>query len=290
MEYRHLISIIVPVYNTERFLAETLDSVLAQTIGNYEVILVDDGSTDGSAKIVRDYCARDYRFRPLYMTNNGVSAARNEGLRIASGRYVVFLDSDDTLPPDALENMYRVITEKRADCVFGGVREEDVFGSVTPKGAKYISEKEYISRYDRNIIYTLSVCNKMFDLNVIRKHKLEFRPLMFLEDGDFLMRFIEKARRLSGCPSVVYNIRIRPFWEEPSATQRGTAEMFSQVTEAVNDIRETIVRMTEADRRRIERAEGSREELDMLDTRSIALIDTLDYRYASINIINTFSL
>ena len=104
MEQPHspLVSVVVPVYNVEAFLAECLDSVLAQTFGDYEVICVNDGSTDGSREILLDYAKRDARIRIVEQANGGLSAARNAGMDQARGVYVYFLDSDDKLRRDAL--------------------------------------------------------------------------------------------------------------------------------------------------------------------------------------------
>ena len=96
-------SIIIPVYNTEKYLRECLDSVLAQTIGDWEAICVDDGSTDGSAAILDEYAAKDARFRVIHQANAGVSAARNAALGAAKGEFFLFLDGDDLLRNDALE-------------------------------------------------------------------------------------------------------------------------------------------------------------------------------------------
>lgn len=96
-------SIILPVYNVAQYLRACLDSVLAQTFGNWEIICVDDGSTDGSGTILDEYAARDSRFRVLHQPNAGVSAARNRALEVAVGQWLTFLDGDDMLREDALE-------------------------------------------------------------------------------------------------------------------------------------------------------------------------------------------
>lgn len=96
-------SIVIPVYNVAAYLRECLDSVRAQTFGDWEAVCVDDGSTDGSGSILDEYAARDSRFRVLHQPNAGVSAARNAALEIAAGEWLTFLDGDDRLREDALE-------------------------------------------------------------------------------------------------------------------------------------------------------------------------------------------
>ena len=98
-----MFSIIIPVYNVAQYLRECLDSVLAQTFGDWEAICVDDGSTDGSAAILDEYAAKDARFRVIHQENAGVSAARNAALDAAKGEFFLFLDGDDLLRNDALE-------------------------------------------------------------------------------------------------------------------------------------------------------------------------------------------
>ena len=99
------ISIIIPVYNAEEYLDRCLESVLEQSFTSFEVILVDDGSTDSSPLICDRYSATDPRFRTVHKENGGVSSARNAGMDLAKGEYLMFLDSDDALLPDALERI-----------------------------------------------------------------------------------------------------------------------------------------------------------------------------------------
>lgn len=111
------ISVIVPVYKVESYLRRCIDSVLGQTCAEWELILIDDGSPDGCPLICDEYAARDSRIRVVHQENGGLSAARNRGLDMAVGEYVMFLDSDDYLHPHALEAMRRLCTDEEADMV-----------------------------------------------------------------------------------------------------------------------------------------------------------------------------
>lgn len=115
-----MISIIVPVYNTEKYLNRAIDSVLRQTFSDWELILVDDESPDRCGVICDEYAGADRRIRVIHQRNRGVCAARNAGLDAASGEYIYFLDSDDYLQEKALEILYRHMTEENADLVFAG--------------------------------------------------------------------------------------------------------------------------------------------------------------------------
>lgn len=110
-----MISIIIPVYNTEKYLPVCLDSVLNQTLRDLEVICVDDGSSDGSAQILADYAARDGRVRVLTQANRGLTAARNAGAAAARGDWVGFVDSDDTVQPDMFERLLENAVKYNAD-------------------------------------------------------------------------------------------------------------------------------------------------------------------------------
>ncbi len=129
------VSVIIPVYNVERYLAQCLDSVLGQTLQDIEVICVDDGSTDGSPAILERYARQDGRVRVLYQKNQYAGVARNRGLAAAQGDYVIFLDSDDFFAPEMLERTTQAAQERNADIViFGGVRYDDRTQTVTKKG------------------------------------------------------------------------------------------------------------------------------------------------------------
>lgn len=114
-----LISIITPVYNVEKFLNETIQSVLSQTYSNWELLLIDDGSTDNSAMICKQHVLKDNRIKYIYKTNSGQAAARNLGIRRAVGMYITFLDSDDLYVKDKLEQHFVDFKENPADFYYG---------------------------------------------------------------------------------------------------------------------------------------------------------------------------
>lgn len=115
------VSIIIPVYNTGNKLCRCLDSILAQSYQDYECIVVDDGSTDDSSTIIDEYAIRDTRFKVVHKENGGVSSARNYGLNIASGEWLVFIDSDDSLMPDHIASLMDAATDD-VDLVMTGFR------------------------------------------------------------------------------------------------------------------------------------------------------------------------
>lgn len=114
-----LISVIIPVYNAEAYLSRCVDSILAQTCTDWEIILVDDGSTDGSGTLCDTYAARDSRIRVLHQPNVGIGATRNNGVAAATGSFLAFVDADDSLFPHALELLHRRLNADGSDMVIG---------------------------------------------------------------------------------------------------------------------------------------------------------------------------
>lgn len=144
-----MISIIVAVYNTEKYLARCMDSIIAQTYKDFEVIVIDDGSTDSSPFICDSYAHRDERIRVIHRKNGGLSVARNEGLKLAKGDFIIFADSDDYLTENALELLVDVQKKNKCDLVIGGyTRVYDdgkmiVCGFPFEEKVREISEKEF---------------------------------------------------------------------------------------------------------------------------------------------------
>ena len=117
-----LVSIITPCYNGKKYIAETMNHVIAQSYDNWEMIIVDDGSKDNSAEIVRKYSENDSRIKLIQQPNGGSSSARNNGIRNANGQYIALLDADDLWDPDFLKKQLEFMKEKKAICVFGSYR------------------------------------------------------------------------------------------------------------------------------------------------------------------------
>ena len=120
-----MISVIIPIYNSEKYLSKCISSVLEQTYKDLELILVDDGSTDNSLNICNDFAERDSRIVVVHQKNAGVSAARNNGLKNAKGDFITFVDSDDYVENDWLELLFKAITEKNAEVAVCGIKLDD---------------------------------------------------------------------------------------------------------------------------------------------------------------------
>lgn len=143
-------SVIVPVYNVEKYLSDCVDSVLTQTFDDFELILVDDGSTDSCGKICDDYAQKDYRIKVIHQKNRGLAGARQTGIQAASGEYVFNLDSDDRIEQDTLECAYHILCESKPDIISFSYRwfTENATISITHDGLEEgLYEEEAIRKH-----------------------------------------------------------------------------------------------------------------------------------------------
>lgn len=206
------ISIVIPVYNAGMYLADCLESIRRQGRASYEVILIDDGSTDDSAAICDAFAAQDSRFCVIHKKNEGVSAARNKGLDLARGEYVMFVDSDDLLPADALDNM-SAATETDPDFVIGGfeIMEDEIpSGRVMPKGAGYFLQENLSEFYDATLLDCGELYRgpwaKLYRLSLIREYSLKFDiNLSYGEDKLFVYEYLGHVCSAASVNSPVYS-------------------------------------------------------------------------------------
>ncbi|MCI9426423.1 MAG: glycosyltransferase family 2 protein [Eubacterium sp.] len=209
-----LISVIVGVYNGQRYLGECLDSVLDQSYGNLEVIVVDDGSTDASPQIVDAYAKRDGRVVPIHQENKGVSAARNHAMNIASGEYICFLDQDDCLARDYVEYFYRLILESGAEIAitktvkkFTGECHysldcEDLSDVVVWSGSEAAEQMLFY-----NVV--IAPWNKMIRRDLIERNRLRFHKQFFGGEGFcFSVDCFQRADRVAVGSREVYYYRV----------------------------------------------------------------------------------
>lgn len=176
-----MISIVVPVYNVEKYLKRCLESILSQTMKNLEIILVDDGSTDQSGIICDEYAKKDSRIKVVHKKNGGLSSARNAGLAIAQGEYVGFVDSDDDIENIMYERMYETIEKENVDFVMSD------YIRIPGNGETYLKTLEIEKgRYDRN-----DIRQKIFP-QLIMSEDLEYGPLLSVWHCMYRMDFLRK--------------------------------------------------------------------------------------------------
>lgn len=160
------ISIIVPVYNVEPYLHQCIESILEQTITDYEVLLVDDGSMDRSGEICDEFALRDNRIKVIHKKNGGLSSARNEGIKKAIGDYIGFVDGDDHIDPEMYEKLYEVCIDSESDigiCVLGRETNGKIVKDTNENShIKKMSNHEAMEQLFRGYLFRFSVCNKLF--------------------------------------------------------------------------------------------------------------------------------
>ena len=215
------ISIIIPAYNVEKYIGDMLRDVLNQTFTDFEAIIINDGSTDGTQNIVDEYCNKDSRFKSIIQENAGVSSARNAGLDIAQGDYVVFWDPDDAIPKKSLEYLYDCITKENADMAIGMRVLDNGMETVRATSlAQLISQKE-ISKMDDRHVWVFSACNRLFKRSIIEENNIRFKNISLGEDSVFWLEYMGYCSKIAGCPKDVYVYKRRLFLDNAdSLTQK----------------------------------------------------------------------
>lgn len=204
------VSIIVPVYNVERYLRKCIDSILAQTYKDYELILIDDGSTDCCGAICDEYRIKDQRIQVIHKKNEGLSSARNAGMDIAKGTYYLFCDSDDFVTATWCEHFLKHVKSEKDNFIFGGIITTYVY-----EGTETLDERNTL-RIERT--YSLSdfiklqlesqigfAWNVLYYADVLREHKLRFSQETIVEDLPFNLAYLRYMKELTGTGMADYH-------------------------------------------------------------------------------------
>lgn len=176
-------SVIIPVYNVEKYLATCLDSVLLQDFPDYEIIAVNDGSTDGSAEILREYEAKTDKLKVIFQENKGLGGARNTGIIHAQGDYLVFLDSDDYIKNDMLKELDRCLTAHEVDILaFDGVQVTE-----DGKTISTMANREYQQEYTdltvkQFLLFEPTACTKVYKRALFSQYRILFPERLWYED------------------------------------------------------------------------------------------------------------
>lgn len=197
-----VLSIIIPVYNAEKYISSCIDSIRNQTFSDFELILVDDGSTDSCGMICDDYRKLDSRIKVIHQSNSGVSSARNRGIEEARGQFVAMVDSDDTLDKDMYSILINTAISNDVDLVICGIEEvcgdKVIVRSYNLPDNQVLNENDIINRVlasdftSENIIN--SICNKLYKRELIESQYLQFPSRVRGEDWLFNINYLKVAK------------------------------------------------------------------------------------------------
>ena len=205
-----MISVIVAIYNVERYLSKCIESILYQTYKNIELILVDDGSSDNSLRICRDYATKDSRVKIITKENGGQATARNAALDIANGDYIGFVDGDDWIEPNMYYMLYSIMIESKTDII-----QCNWFKVDAVSGVKTIPDKSYVAEVytsdealDELCNYTgkhlnTSVCCKLFKGDIAKQFR--FTPVRAYEDDEYIFKTVSVAKSIICVDAPLYN-------------------------------------------------------------------------------------
>lgn len=226
------ISVIVPVYNTQKFLEKCLESIINQTFKDIEIICINDGSTDNSMSILNDYSEKDSRIKIINQKNAGLSCARNTGINNAKGEYIGFVDSDDWIDLDFFEKLYNAAKNYDADIASAGIKR---VRSYKWKYHLKIKEEEVTENTDRKFVLCdvpekCYVWNKIYRLEKIKQFSLYFEAGIYFEDRCFTCEALSKLKRLVVVPDTYYN-----YWTNPNSIVKSKSTKKTQDAKYTNE-------------------------------------------------------
>ena len=278
------ISIIIPAYNSAEHIYKIINSVKAQTFESYECIIINDGSSDNTESVVRSLINGDAKFTLYSQKNSGVGAARNRGIELACGKYIIFYDADDVAPENALDSMYKTAVRSDADLVIGNMLYFNLGEAHKTRALTELSGKKIIHPFDELLSNSSSVCNKLFRKSVITDNGLAFTKLRRYEDFLFCLQFEGKCGTIAGCSDVVYTYDRRPYWEEASAMMHNDISMVGDMMESLEQCIDTVKRNYEERRKMMAGARAI--EVKELDNNYERLLSRLYSRFVRTNFID----
>ena len=231
-----LISVIVPVYNVEKYLNECINSIVKQEYKNIEIILVDDGSTDTSGKMCDQLATTDERIRVIHKKNGGLSDARNHGISEAHGTYLAFIDSDDFVSQDFISSLYRNLVQNDADIAVCGFNryfdEQNIINDQIQGIDKKLSPEEAIKYLNIYGYYSDSACNKLFQRSLFVD--IEFPVGRLFEDTLVMVKIFDRTK------AVYYNSNAKYFYRQRKGSIVTTPQNAKKQIDAATSVKEYI--------------------------------------------------
>lgn len=201
------VSVIIPVYNTGKYLERCIKSIINQSLTDIEIIVINDGSTDNSEQILKNFACKDSRIKIINQKNAGLSITRNNGLKIANGEYISFIDSDDWVDLDFLEKLYNTAKKYDADIAACGIKR---LRSYKWKYHLKIEQEEITDNKDKKFVLCdvpekCYVWNKIYKFSELKKHNIKFEEGVYYEDRCFTAQALVFMKKLVVVPDTYYN-------------------------------------------------------------------------------------
>ena len=204
-----MVSIIVPIYNIEGYIRECIDSILAQTYSDFELILVDDGSPDNCGRICDEYAEKDVRIKVIHKENGGLTSARNAGLSVAKGDWIMHVDGDDWIEPDMIESLIEAAKATEADLVFGDYMKYGPYSGNHKLPTWSNDKKDSMSRYIAYMMTT--IWGSIAKRSLYTEHCLKSPDgVSYCEDFHLIVRLCHFAKKIVNVHRPFYHYRYRP--------------------------------------------------------------------------------
>lgn len=239
------VSIIVPIFNSENLLISCLNSIKNQTMKNIEVICIDDGSTDNSLNILRDYEKRDARFKVFHQANSGAGTARNNGIKHSKGKYILFVDSDDFIEKDTCERLYGLAEHLNCDLIlFDAVRHIENGGCLnlihfSESNLKDFNNFSFDYEYVKDKVfdgYYGVIWNKFYKSSFIKENNIYFPKHKIYNDVEFHIKTLILAKNIAHLPKILYHYnRFGQDSLQTSYVSTDNAFVFFDVLEGIRD-------------------------------------------------------
>jgi glycosyltransferase involved in cell wall biosynthesis len=244
------VSIIVPIYNVEKYLKRCMDSLINQTLQDIEIIMVDDESPDNCPIICDEYAKQDRRIKVIHKKNGGLGLARNSGLQVATGKFVAFVDSDDFVDIEMYDVLLRTAEEKKADVAYCGINfyknERHIISRKEVDKLKVFCGREEVDSflldmvgpepsYKRTVKYLMSVCRSIYAMNIITDRKIKFysEREFISEDLLFNMDYLSQADLVAMVPKCYYYYNYNP----KSLSRSYNSDRFESSLKFMNEIK-----------------------------------------------------
>lgn len=241
-------SVIIPVYNGEKYIEKTLECMVTQTVENFEVIIVDDGSTDATAEICKKYCEEYNDFFYIYQEHAGVYAARNKGIEKARFEYLLFLDCGDVLTDGSIEAVFKCSDENDADIVTGRCWRNGDIEYEYDKALDIVATMPSVEKFESWLLKNSELGAKAIRKKIFDLYNIRFLDLSAHGELLFLLQIIMKGVKISGCPELILEKTVKHIEDGLSQFEMPTYENLKSAAYVISEIfemgREEIIRET----------------------------------------------